>query len=328
MTPPFLAALLLTAAQAAEFPIGLYNVPTPPAAAAAAAAGFTHVLAAEGDAASAARRRGLKVIGFPDAAPGSPSAPGPSPVAAWYISDEPEVNRQTPADVARIAQQVRSREPGTPLVLVVGDGRRAGDYAASVDALMVDWYPVPHLPLTGVGEHVSAAVSQAAGKPVWAVVQAMDWRDYPQRDPKKPRVGRFPTLTELRFMAFHAVIRGAGGVFFFEMQRRSVPGETLLDYPERWQALETVAMELRALKPFFESGAGEALTAPGLEGRAWSLRGRRLVILVNPGAKAGLLPPTYRDAAWRVLFKPSLWADRAFPSGRLPGFGIAVLVGR
>lgn len=292
--------LLLSVPACAEFHIGLYNLSVPKASEEVAAAGFTHILSGDPAVNEAARRHGLEIVGIPRPAESKRSTSAPS-VAAWYIADEPEINRQSPEDIARIAAAVRRWDPGAPLTLVVGDARYAGVYAPSVDALMVDWYPVPHLPLGSVGDQISMAVSQAAGKPVWAVLQAMDWKDYPQRDPKKPRIGRFPTHEELRFMTYHAVLRGASGVYFFEFLRRSVPGETLLDNPERWQTLKRVVGELSALRAFFAAGPGESMSLTGLEGRRWRDGTRNLTILLNPTPSPASIPKEFLEGPWHAF---------------------------
>lgn len=322
---PAAAVLLLALPAAAEFPIGVYNVTTPRAAREAADAGFTHLLPA-GDreaVADAARKAGMSIVGIPSA--GGPPRPSTAPpVAAWYIADEPEVNHQSPETIARLAGSVRRWDPGTRLTLVVGDGRAAGAYAASVDVLMVDWYPVPHLPLSSAGDHVSFAVAGSQGKPVWAVLQAMDWRDYPQRDPNKPRIGRFPTREELRFMSYHALVRGASGIFYFEFQRRSVPGSDLPAYPERWQALTAVVRELAALRPILEAAPGEGIAAPGLEGGEWRLGRRRIRVLVNPRPSEADMPAEYLQPRWKALFEPSPRPEQAF-GARLGPWRVAVL---
>lgn len=297
--------LLLTTPVSAEFPIGLYNLTVPEACEEVAATGFTHVLSDDPAVIKAARSHGLQVLGIPQPTESKRSTSALS-VAAWYIADEPEINRQSPEDIARIAAAVRRWDPDAPLTLVVGDARYARVYAPSVDALMVDWYPVPHLPLGSVGDQVSMAVSQSNGKPVWAVLQAMDWRDYPQRDPKKPRIGRFPTYAELRFMSYHAVLRGATGVYFFEFQRRSAPGETLLDYPERWQALKRVVRELADLKDFFAAGPGETMPLDGLEGRLWASGARKLAILLNPTLSPVPIPKEFLGRRWQARRSPSI----------------------
>lgn len=318
-------ALRLTPAARAEFPIGLYNVAAPETLGTIAEAGFTHVLplSNQDELTLAARRYGLKVVGVPGAnqRPRSDGVPDP---AAWYICDEPDVNGVTPAALAATAQALRSATPSVPLVLVVGDGARAKEYSSSVDALMVDWYPVPHLPLAGLGEHVGAAVSQVPDKPVWAVVQAMDWRDYPQRDPKRPRIGRFPSFGELRFMSYHALAKGARGLFFFEFQRRSAPGQTLLDSPEYWQALRRVALEVHGLLPFIAGSPGEAPAYRGLEARRWRHGRKELLVLLNPGPGPQPLPAELLNGGWRPVYELSA----ALASAPLAPYRVLVLTRR
>lgn len=318
------ALLLFTLPVSAEFHIGLYNLTVPDAAEEVAAAGFTHVLTADPVIANAALSHGLSVVGIP---PGeSQRRSEASPVAAWYIADEPEINRQSREDIARIAAAMRRWDPGTPLTLVVGDARYARVYAPSVDVLMVDWYPVPHLPLGSVGDQVTMAVSQAGGKPIWAVLQAMDWKDYPQRDPKKPRIGRFPTHAELRFMTYHAVLRGASGVYYFEFQRRSVPGKSLLDYPERWQALKRVVGELSTFKAFFAVGPGESMPLTGLEGRRWQAGGRSLAVLLNPTPSEVAIPKEFLEGPWKAFASSPIDAERSLEPTLGP-WQVAVLTG-
>lgn len=318
--------LLFSVPAGAEFHIGLFNLTAPKASEEVAAVGFTHVLSDDLIVTEAARSHGLKIVGIPRPADSRHSTSASS-VAAWFIADEPEINLQGPEDIARIAAAVRGRDPGVPLTLVIGDARYARAYALSVDALMVDWYPVPHLPLGSVGDQVSMAVSQAGGKPVWAVLQAMDWRDYPQRDPKKPRIGRFPTHVELRFMTYHAVLRGASGVYYFEFQRRSVQGKTLLDYPERWQALKSVVGELSAVKAFFATGPGEIIPSVGIEGRQWYADGKRLVVFLNPTPSPAPLPKDFLKRPWQALFSTSLDPKQAFGAALAP-WQVAVLTKR
>lgn len=323
-----LLALACQTVQSAEFPIGLYNVQTVAGLQEAHAAGFTHILGESEEIASHARNLGLGVIGIPHPNPVSARPSSAPSISAWYISDEPEVNQQSTGTISDIAGEVRRWSPGTPLTLVIGEGKYAAAYAPFVDVMMVDWYPVPHLPLESAGEQVSIAVNSSAGKPVWAVLQAMDWRDYPQRDHKKPRIGRFPNFSEIRFMTYHAILRGASGIFYFEFIRRYSEGETLLDYPERWQRLKDVVRELRFLKPFFESGPGEVLDVPGLEAKAWRRNGDRVTIYLNSTPTEAALPESALDGTWKAAFAESDDVRNAFPLGRLGGYKAAVLIGR
>jgi hypothetical protein len=236
----------------------------------------------------------------------SGAAPAGWPMAAWYLADEPDANGMTPETLLALDKSVRSWSPAVPTAFVLGDGRAAAKYSAAGSVMMVDWYPVPHLPLSSAGDQVRRAVEAAGGKPVWAVLQAMDWKDYPQKDPKKPRIGRFPNIEELRFMSYDAVLQGAGGLWYYTFTRPD--GQDLTHAPELWFALTWVVRELAQMKPVFEGGVRAEppfKPEPGdLQARAWRWRGRRYVVVVNRGGDAAAkLPEELLDVRWRPLFE-------------------------
>ena len=316
-----------------EFPIGLYGVPSPSDIPEIAAAGFSHILPASDELveqkalAKAAATASIAFVAIPPSPPTSDYMAAIRPVSAWYLSDEPDVNHVSPGDIQRQAEEIRRRAPASKIVLVVGNGIRAADFSKSVDAVLVDWYPVPHLPLSSLGDQITSARLSGPGKPIIAVLQAMDWRDYQQRDPHKPRVGRFPTLLEMRFMAYQAIVRGAAGVYFFEFRKRSTPGKTLLDSPEQWQALRRISLELRTLKSFLESGEGEPLKLEGLEGMRWLRSRREIVVLVNPGPGPQRLPERFLGPRFKAVFENRINPREALPAGLLDANRAIVLVG-
>lgn len=324
-----LAALLFSVASARAggqgFPIGLFGVDADAPLQAIAEAGFTHVLSTSGGLApqlafaGSLKGSGLTPLAYMMAPPTPGDLPPAHPFSHWYIADEPEIYGQTPAQVAEIAGRIRAQDPKTPLTLVVSDGRRAAEYASAADVVMVDWYPVPHLPITSSGDHVEYAVKGSSGKPVWAVVQAMSWRDYPQRNPNKPRIGRFPTLHELRFMTYHALIRGASGIFYFELRKRSSPGRSLLDSPEEWDALREVAYELSRLAPTLAGAPGLREDYGPVETMSWSKRGGTLVLAVNRGKAPVPLPEPFCRPSARPLFERAEKVTALYPACRLPG---------
>lgn len=296
------------------FPIGLYGVRAAEMEA-VSRAGFdaAYPLVRDGAeaeaAAGAARRAGIRLL--PDYRLLSPAGPSVKrwPVLAWYLQDEPDVNHVPAAELERRSREVRGLD-GRPQTFVVGSGAAASVYGPVGDALMLDWYPVPHLPLEGVAEQADAALLRLPpGKPLWMVIQAFDWRDDAQRDPSKPRVGRFPTYGEIRFMSYAAVLHGAKGLFYYRFnQVGAEQGKSLLDFPERWQALSRVASELRTLKPILREGRPAPIPFPpnpdGLDARMLRHGGRDFLILLNP--KKGFyrrVPEAALGAAWRPLFE-------------------------
>ena len=221
-------AALSTFAAAGDFPLGFYGIGGPLELSALKQAGFncfaTYVQDPERLAALAAesKKLGLKMVAYPDRVIDSPYAKEAKrwPVLAWYLYDEPEVSRLPLAGLEKLDKRVKDWSPKQRTVFVMGEGVAAFTYGGVADALMVDWYPVPHLRLESVGEQVAmtkagAAIKDAArqDKPVWAVLQAFDWSGYPQR--RKPPVGGFPTFDQVRFMTYLSIARGAEGIFYF-----------------------------------------------------------------------------------------------------------------
>ncbi len=297
-----------------EFPVGLYNVESAADARIARDAGFDSFYTNQTDPARlavmarVARREGMRMLATPDALIASSVSSRGWPAAAWYVQDEPEVWRVSPAELAAHDKAVRAWAPGTATAFVVGDGSVAARYAASGDVLMLDWYPVPHLPLESFGQNVRAVVAAAGARPTWAVVQAMDWRDFPQRDPQKPRIGRFPTRAEIRFMSYDAVLAGARGVWYYTF--RSLQDHTLAEHPGEWLAVSAVAQEMSAMAPIFARGRPVAVPyreEPDLPiARGWTHHGRDYLVLENPrGDVLMRVPDEALGTGWRPLFEVS-----------------------
>lgn len=286
----FAASLCLGAElMAGQFPIGLYNATTPQDYPVIAEAGFTLVdirdsgPGRQDQLAEAAAANGLHVMADPREVLARPQAPASWPVAAWHLFDEPEVNRDSTAAIAGLSSKVAAWDSSAPTLIVIGEGKAAALFSPWADVIALDWYPVPHLPLESLGRQLDEAVGGAGGKPVWAILQAMDWRDYPQRDPRKPRIGRFPELWELRHMTLLALAQGARGLLFYTYTKPDK--RTLRGFPDQWAVLTSVVREVRRLKPFLDSGPGVPLVpGPRRRGRRWSLGRRTLTIVVDADA--------------------------------------------
>ncbi|HBA59669.1 MAG TPA: hypothetical protein DCZ92_02370 [Elusimicrobia bacterium] len=260
--------------------------------------------------AAEAEKQGMKMVASPDQVIGSTYAAAAKgwPMLAWYLYDEPEVHKKTLAYMEQLDKRVKDWDPAQPTTFVLSSGLPAFTYGAVADALMVDWYPVLHFRLESVGYQVNL-VKEAAkkldikrpDKPVWAVLQAFDWMEYPQL--RNPPAGRFPTRDEVRFMTYISVLRGAGGIFYFTL--RNTKGELLYDQPERWAFYEKTAWELNHLLPALDGG--ERLPAPeGLDAKlaAGIVKGggRRFLIMTNPTERPVLVKPEVLDG-WRPLFE-------------------------
>src|SRR6185369_1633743 len=94
-----------------------------------------------------AGRSGLRIVAPPDLFLNAASLSTKDwPIDAWHLQDEPDVaNTPVPVLESR-ARRVKEWDPTRPDALVIGQGGAARKYGAIGDILMLDWYPVPHLP--------------------------------------------------------------------------------------------------------------------------------------------------------------------------------------
>lgn len=297
----------------AEFPVGFFGVDTPEDARVLKEEGFDAVqsyqsapervlaLAAE------TRRLGQTLLISPYKVAASTYAPREFRGSVWYLQDEPDVHGVTRDQLAVLDKKVHDWSATAKTAFVVGDGRKAGNYPDVADVIMVDWYPVPHLPLESAGDNVRLTAQAAGGRRVWAVLQAMDWRDFDQRDPKKKRIGRFPDAAEIRFMSYDAVVNGAQGIWYFAYS--TAPGSNLSQTPELLLAVSLAARELRAMAPIFARGRPTPLPfdppTKGWMARGWTYRGRDYLVLLNrTNDRQWKVPDEVLRPKWRPLFAP------------------------
>jgi hypothetical protein len=169
-------------------------------------------------------------------------------ILAWYLADEPEGSAVPPDYIWRWRQFLRSYTP-FPGAVVLVRAKRAWDYAPATDILMVDPYPIPHMPITWLSDSLEEAKQWGGGRPVWAVIQAFDWSDVPLKD--DPRSwGRYPTYAEERCLSYLALIHGAQGLFYytFEAQKFGTEG-----YRQHWDNIKRVIAELRSIYPLLHA---------------------------------------------------------------------------
>lgn len=327
-------------ATGSDFPLCMYGAKSTKDLAIIKAAGFncfqTYIQdpPALAELAAEAGRLDIKMLALPDRVINSSfSIQAKSwPMLAWYLYDEPDVHKVGPAELEKMDSRTKAWSPGQRTAFVVGQGSAAFNFGATADAVMVDWYPVPHLKLESAGHHVALTRSavkttdkKRPGKPVWAVLQAFDWREYHQR--REKRIGRFPTFPEIRFMTYHSLVRGANGLFYYSF---SQSGKPLSAWPDRWFSLKTIAAEINALRPMLEKGAESERPAgldPRLETRVLSKNGKRRMILLNP-SDSGIPLDTGFLKGWRPLFEEKRFLDEVLRgSGKtiLPPYRVLVL---
>lgn len=229
------------------FPVGIYG---PPAGAFREIknAGF-NVVVTDSDL-DAAGRAGLKVI-----VPFKPRmnlkdvVRNPA-LLSWYIWDEPGQHNIPPGKILERHLEIKKVDPFHPTAVVIYYPENYWTYASVSDIFMVDPYPVPHRPMTVVSDSVEAARKAVADKkPVWAIIQAFDWKEC-SAEARRVGTARLPTYEEERYMAFLAIVHGAKGILFYRYNRGDAH-----DF-EHWKGLKRLARELARVSYIFLSPDG------------------------------------------------------------------------
>lgn len=170
----------------------------------------------------------------------------------WYIEDEPEGRGVSPSLLWKWRHYILSNDPNHPTAVANVRSRKVKDYSAAVDIIMVDPYPIPHMPVTWLSDSIDEAQQAVADKkPVWAVIQAFNWADQGSQFAKGQ--GRYPTLKEERCLSYLSIVHGVKGLMYFSYKaaRMNDPGET------NWRNVKSIVSELREIQPL--------LMAPNLE---------------------------------------------------------------
>lgn len=245
----------------ASYPVGIYGVGSDDLAA-VREAGFNLVAGpAEKHYLDAAHRLGLGVMASPgtSAGDGFDAAKARAAVSqfdshpglwAWYLIDEPDLNRVAPDQVRNANRFLKNLPARKPTTLVIYQGYTARDYANIADVTMIDRYPVPWLPLANVAQHVRMTrLALGPDKPLISILQAFDWTAYPEQLPGETNL-RPPTHTELRCMAYSSLAQGANGLFFFAFDSGTWK---LRDHPAVWTGVQQVVAEVHRRLPLFEA---------------------------------------------------------------------------
>ena len=160
-------------------------------------------------------------------------------------------------------------------------------------------YPVPYQPIRSVGEAVKRASLASVGKrPLLPILQIFKWT----------ADDRYPTAEELRCMVSLSLIHGATGIGFYSY--RHVTGKNGVTFaeenPEVWNSLKVVNEELAESGPFLLDAKPDASVMlkehdSGVEFRAVSRGGSRLILLANPTDKAQEVTLVFPSASDGIL---------------------------
>ena len=229
----------------AFFPIGLYDVPES-ALHEVAAAGFNLVVNGGKDGRYLARAEsaGLKVIPYINhekMARDVRRVQDRPAVLAWYLQDEPDLNKMPPERYEELAHELRRHDSTRPIYLTVWSPRRYADFMEWSDVFAPNPYPILnqdplHNNLMIVAMAVEYARATAGDRPVWAIVQAF-WAE--------PLWPRNPTPAELRAMVFLALNHGADGIIYFSYKSGD---RAITAHPDLFTEIRRINGHIRALR--------------------------------------------------------------------------------
>ena len=174
-----------------------------------------------------------------------------------------------PAGLVRALKRLKALDPEHPLVIIQAPRSTVAQlspYRPAFDITGADIFPLAYPPgehsdlpnkdISVVGDVTRKMVRAAGGKPVWMTLQ-IAWSGTVNSAQKPNVVPRFPTLHELRFMAYQAIVCGARGLNFFGGHLTQVTRPADADAGWNWTFWEQV------LRPLLQELSSTAV-APAL----------------------------------------------------------------
>jgi hypothetical protein len=189
----------------------------------------------------------------------------------WYLADEPDGQGIAPSLLQPKYDLIKKLDPHHPVSMVFCAGG-AARYAAGLDLIMVDPYPVPNRDAASVAS--TLAKVRAVGKPIMLVAQAFGGGE---------GWARAPSAREERLMSYLGLLYDCVAIQYFI---RSAP----ISFPyaaSAWGEIRKVAAEVLAIQSALAGGvriksvsASEKLITAG----AWIDRdGSIVVVVANTG---------------------------------------------
>lgn len=175
-------------------------------------------------------------------------------------SEKEAWQKQTPAAVAyakqKAAEIIPNMRTAVALIRELDTARRpvwineaqssdtyyVRQYLDFVDITGCDIYPVKKdkRQLERIGQGTERWLKVGRGKPVYMVLQAFSWSELGDYYGEKETV--YPAFSESRFMAYDAIVRGAGGILYW--------GSQFLKSEAFRESLYALTSELSSLQPF------------------------------------------------------------------------------
>lgn len=160
----------------------------------------------------------------------------------WYISDEPDGIKTTPAQLEEIYKTVKENDPWHPVSIVfMAPFISSRKFVNALDIVMADPYPVPDYPIATPGIIAGQLNSEFKGKrPFWIIPQAFGGGELWSRE---------PTIQEIRSMTWQSIIKGATGIQFFVRQGLNYFPKSAAT----WSECGRMAIEVAELTPWLLS---------------------------------------------------------------------------
>ncbi|MDD4098192.1 MAG: hypothetical protein PHC30_05440 [Lentisphaeria bacterium] len=212
-------------------------------------------------------------------------------LVTWYLADEPElwINRFNFRDSTAAVASAGRGIPRTLLMCTTNPKSEINQFfgAGLSDIYWHDPYPVGRHPIASMVKALeNSRLLASPEQPLWAVIQAFDWRQKKVRE--LPPEDVEPKAGKIRCMTHLALATGVQGIVFYWLPKDRY--DMRLHSPIQWAEVCSTTQELNGLMPFLV-GRSEKLPAGALpEGvYYWQKRaedGRRALAIVNPEAKA------------------------------------------
>ncbi len=178
----------------------------------------------------------------------------------WYIGDEIMDSGAKPQYIKLLTEAIHQVDPDHPVFLLPTThypSRNLWRQAQETcDAFLMDCYPIAspdYTNLRWLDRAMDVIEDSPHGNRLWVIVQAFNKKDFPGLRGSKQ--SRYPTESELRFMTFLPMIRGANGIcWYFGCKRYNNKPNPFPDNPTFWKTLLNVMKEAALVS--------EVITAP------------------------------------------------------------------
>lgn len=177
----------------------------------------------------------------------------------WYTNDEmtPQYIKQATAHHRWIVED----DPNHPTWTLLQRPHQVDQYLESFDIIGTDPYPLPAKPIRMVGEWTDRTADEVEhARPMWQVVQAFNWHNYPGT---QDRPGGTPTIPQLRNMIWQTIASGGNGVVLYSLYDM-IRAEDI-DFDAYWPQVVDLASEVAEYAPLLLSTEpAPRVTADGL----------------------------------------------------------------